>query len=154
MDETIIFVSRFLHLTGSAIGIGGLVAAATLLPKLDETARSIAARQVGKWVGIGLTLAVLTGIYNMLHALQIHGSGNYEAIVMAKAMLGLLVFLGSIFVFHPSPAFKAFSDRRALWSAILLVAALLVVALGVKLHTFSMPADPKGGMLQELIEHR
>ena len=146
MNETLLLLMRFLHLTGAAIGLGGLLIAAVVLPKLGEDARAIASRQIGKWIGIGLTVAVAAGIVNMLHAMQVHSDPAYIKILMAKATLGILVFLASIIVFHPAKAFQPFADRRPMWAGILLLAGLLVVLLGNKLHTYSMPTDPKGGM--------
>jgi hypothetical protein len=147
MPLTLDLLMRFLHLTGAAVGIGGLLVAATLLSKLSGDARAIAARQVGKWIGIGLTVAVIAGFYNMWRALHIHSDPRYIQILMSKATLGIFVFLFSIFVFHPAAFFKPFAERRAGWSLALLIASLLVVLMGNTLHTFYVPRDPASAQL-------
>ncbi len=121
MNEMTTLVLRFLHVGGAALGLGGLIVGAAALPKMpSDEARA--------------ALAV-----NALHA---HGSPEYRTALNVKAVLGFLVFLFATFVYHPAPAFRPFAERRAMWSGVLIVAGLLTVALGAKLHGYYHPSDP------------
>ena len=136
MDTTVVL--RFLHICGAAIGLGGLVAAWAVLPRLAEDSREIAARQIGKWTGIGLTVSVIAGILNAAHQLPLHAQG-YHTLLAVKASLGLIVFVVAALCFHPAPIFKAFSRRRQLWLAFLIPAMLVVYALGAVLRVHYAP---------------
>jgi drug/metabolite transporter (DMT)-like permease len=134
MTETIETLFRFAHVAGAAIGVGGLVITAAAASKLPEEARPILIRQAGKWIGIGLTVCILSGLYNGFVQYAAHSSSTYHTVLAIKAAVGLLVFLFSLFVFHPAPAFRSFAERRGTWIGFLIAGALLAVALGAYLH--------------------
>ncbi len=141
--STILLITRFLHLLGAIVGLGGLIMAAVTLPQFDsELDRNRLAGTLGKWIGIGLTVAVLCGGINMSVDLREHSDPRYHLLLVIKATLGIVVFLLSILAFHPAPVFA--SIRRSRQSLIVLLVALgaVTVALGSKLHTYYQPIDP------------
>ena len=96
---------------------------------------------MGKWIGIALTIAVLAGGYNFAHDLRLHTAPAYVDTLWAKAILGLIVFVLALLVFHPAKAFAAFRAKRMMWLGILVVLGMVVVALGAMLHSYYVPAD-------------
>lgn len=133
---------RFLHIIGAIVGLGGIVAALVALPNLRDTAtRDFIARQLGKWIGIALTIAVIAGGYNLIHAIRAHTSPAYLNTLWIKVILGLIVFVLALLVFHPAKAFAAFRAKRMMWLGILAVLGMIVVALGAELHSFYVPSD-------------
>jgi hypothetical protein len=113
-----------------------------VLPNLrDLTTRDFVARQMGKWIGIALTIAVIAGGYNLTHAMRVHMSPAYLNTLWIKVVLGLIVFVLALLVFHPAKAFAAFRAKRMMWLGILAVLGMIVVALGAELHSFYVPVD-------------
>lgn len=142
MADTVSVLFRFLHIAGASVGIGALVAVGAAAPRLRDDARAVVIAQAGKWIGIGLTLCVLAGLRNFSVDFAQHASLAYRRTLEVKGALGLLVYLGSIFTFHPAPAFRSFAQRRQMWIGILIAAAMITVALGAYLHGMYAPIDP------------
>ncbi|MDR3707801.1 MAG: hypothetical protein P4L33_05850 [Capsulimonadaceae bacterium] len=126
-------VLRFLHIAGASVGFGGLVAAWAILPRLPIEARGITVRQFGKWIGIGLTVCVVSGIINASIQGPKHGD-VYGTLMNIKGAAGLALFALSVLVFHPAPALKWFAERRRLCLSALVILGLIVIALGAALH--------------------
>lgn len=141
---------RFLHILGAIVGLGGIVAALVVLPNLrDAATRNFIARQIGKWIGIALTVCVIAGGYNLVHDLHLHTAPAYLNTLWVKVILGLIVFVLALLVFHPAKAFAAFRAKQMMWLGILVVLGMVVVALGAELHSYYVPAD---GRLSHLVQ--
>lgn len=139
---TIDIFFRFLHILGAIVGLGGLVIALAVINKLPEgESRELVARQVGKWIGIALVVAVIAGFYNLFHVLHLHTAAAYLNVLWIKVILGLILFVLAILVFHPARAFAAFRAKRTPWLVLLVVLGIVVVALGAVLHSYYVPSD-------------
>jgi uncharacterized membrane protein len=132
-------LSRWVHVGTTIVLVGGsvflrfvLMPAAAELPDADEQA--LRARVVSIWrkfVGIGIGLLLLSGLYNYWRAVPLHkGEGAYHALIGTKMLLALVVFFLASALTGRAQAFERLRENRKKWLAVTIVLAATVVGLG------------------------
>jgi hypothetical protein len=139
-------LSRFLHVLGAAVGLGGLVAAMIVVPRIkDVETRESVTRQLGKWIGIFLTVAVITGFINLYRGNAWHSAPEYHLCGDLKVIAGVGAYALSMLVFHPNKAFARFRPGKGKTLAVAVVLAVIAVLLGSIMHEYYAPDDSFGG---------
>jgi len=132
-------LSRWVHVGTTIVLVGGsvflrfvLMPATAELPDADEQA--LRARVVSIWrkfVGMGIGLLLLSGLYNYVRAVPLHkGEGAYHALIGTKMLLALVVFFLASALTGRAQAFERLRENRKKWLGVTIVLAATVVALG------------------------
>ncbi|HXG23066.1 MAG TPA: hypothetical protein VNJ09_00820 [Chthonomonadales bacterium] len=138
--EVVAFVNKWIHLL-SVIGAIGAIAFArlALVPALqgqaeeqDSISKALL-RRFGILLAIYWLLILLTGFIN-LFLVWPQTTQAYHRILEGKVLLAFIMFVLSMFLVHPSPAYARFRQKRATWLIVLLVLGIVVVGLSAHLN--------------------
>lgn len=148
-------VSRVVHVGTAITLVGGSVFMAfALMPaaaaKLsDEEHDRLREGVLGRWkkfVGPGIGLFLISGIYNYVKAIPFHkGDGLYHGLVGTKMILALAVFFLASALVGKSKGLEGIRQNRAKWLKVLIVLAATVVCISgfVKVRgKFTPPMTP------------
>jgi len=131
-------LSRIVHV-GTAITLigGSLFMLLVLMPAArqlsgdahDKLAAEIQSRWK-KFVGIGVVLFLVSGIYNYAQAIPNHkGDGLYHALIGTKIILSLVVFFIAAALVGRSPKLEPMRQNRRRWLTVLVLLATIIVAI-------------------------
>jgi len=148
-------VSRVVHV-GTAITLvgGSVLMAFALMPaaaaKLsDEEHDRLREGVLGRWkkfVGPGIGLFLISGIYNYVKAIPFHkGDGLYHGLVGTKMILALAVFFLASALVGKSKGLEGIRQNRAKWLKVLILLAATIVCISgfVKVRgKFTKPMTP------------
>ncbi len=141
-DQIVSFLSKWIHLL-AVIGTAGLIVFArmVMVPSLrqsDEEASSQLAvkiyRRFGILLGILWVILILSGISN-LAIFWPSTPKTYHIILMVKIGLAAIMFIISMLITHPAPAFDRFRKNREGWLTVLVLLIVAVVGLSAYLNS-------------------
>lgn len=136
----LLVVLRFVHVLAAALWVGGgiVVLAARAAPNLTPLAGvsgAVLGRTVGRLVGTGFAVFVVTGVlltFNRLAEQSIDAA--YVAVLASKALLALAMFRLAIPSRRPAESRAASSDRRPWWQS----RTAVIVGLGLAIYLLSL----------------
>ena len=130
--------SRIIHV-GTAITLvgGSMFMLWVLMPSVsaltEEDRRKLHHSVIGRWkkfVHIGITLFLASGIYNYVRAVPNHrGDGLYHALLGTKMLLALVVFFLAAALVGRSSGLEPIRQNRQKWLRVLVSIALVIVAI-------------------------
>ena len=145
-------LSRWIHVGTTIVLVGGsvfmrfvLMPAADQLPEAEHDA--LRERVLGKWkkfVGLGILLLLVSGLYNYLSvtAPNHKGDGLYHALMGVKMLLAITVFVLASALVGRAAVFAGIRQNRKKWLGILILLAAVIVALAGFLKVAVKPATP------------
>lgn len=132
-------LSRWVHVGMTVVLVGGsvflryvLMPAAESLPDAEHDAlRDRVAARWRRFVGIGIGLLLLSGLYNYLVVSRPLHSGQalYHGLMGAKILLALVVFFLASALTGRSKALEPIRQKSKTWLTALIVLAFVVVAI-------------------------
>lgn len=136
----LLVVLRYIHVVAAALWVGGgiVVLAACVAPNLAPLAgisSAVLGRTVGRLVGTGFAVFVVTGVlltFNRLAEQSIDAA--YIAVLVSKTLLALAMFRLAVPGRRPLEPPAATSDRRPWWQS----RTALIVALGLAIYLLSL----------------
>jgi uncharacterized membrane protein len=142
----IMLASRFLHIVGAIILVGGLFyVRAILAPPADPRQDSDPDRLFGgrraawaMWVGIATLLLLVTGLWNYLQLIRMHEklAPSYHMIAGIKILIGFAVFLLAALLAGRSAAARSLRQKFRFWLTACLILGLMTVVLGSVLRSY------------------
>ncbi len=149
LDLILGIVSRWLHIGSAIVLLGGSICLKFVVgPVLKDQSQELKEAVRGRWkrfVHAAIGGLLLSGIYNYVKALPLHkGDGLWHAMVGAKIILALGVFLIASVLVGRSKGTQKFRDNAAKWTTIAILLGLLIVAMsGIAKVAASRPkAEP------------
>ena len=147
--ETIDVLSRITHVGTAITLVGGsvftllvLMPSAKELP--DEAHDRLSDAVKSRWkrfVHIGVTLFLISGIYNYVRAIPNHrGDGLYHALLGIKMLLALVVFFLAAALVGRSQKLEPIRKSRSKWLTIMVILAAVIVAISGFLKVRGVPA--------------
>ena len=138
--EMVLFLNKWLHLLSICAVMGGTFFAWLILSHAtsnDTEAESQFMKPLWSRFGISLAifwvLALGTGFLNVWFVSP-HVNGMYQLVLGMKIMLALLMFILTLALSHPLPAFKGIKQKRASWWAGLTLLGMAVVGISAHLN--------------------
>lgn len=132
-------LSRWVHVGMTVVLVGGsvflryvLMPAAESLPEAEQEAlRGRVAARWRRFVGIGVGLLLLSGLYNYLVVTRpLHaGQGLYHGLMSAKILIALVVFFLASALTGRSKALEPIRQKSKTWLTALILLAFVVVAI-------------------------
>lgn len=131
-------ISRWLHIGSVILLVGGsafmrfaLIPAAEQLP--DETHRELKLAVLSRWrkyVGIGIGLILISGLYNFVRAIPLHkGQGLYHGLIGTKILLALVLFFLASALTGRAEKFEPIRQNAKKWLSVMLLIAYLIVGI-------------------------
>ncbi|WP_417738772.1 hypothetical protein [Rosistilla oblonga] len=131
-------LSRVIHVATAITLVGGsafmllvLIPAAQNLS--DEEHDRLRTGLIARWkrfVHIGVTLFLISGLYNYYRAIPSHkGDGLYHALLGTKMLIALVIFFIAAALVGRSAKLEPIRRKRTLWLKVLLICALIVVTI-------------------------
>jgi len=131
-------LSRIVHVGTAITLIGGSVfMLLVLMPAArqlsgdahDKLASEIQSRWK-KFVGIGVVLFLVSGLYNYTQAIPDHkGDGLYHALIGTKILLAMFVFFIAAALVGRSAKLQPMRENRRKWLTVLVLAAAIIIAI-------------------------
>lgn len=136
----LLVVLRYIHVLAAALWVGGgiVVLAARAAPNLTPLAGvsgAVLGRTVGRLVGTGFAVFVVTGVlltFNRLAEQSIDAA--YVAVLASKVLLALAMFRLAVPGRRPVESQAASSDRRPWWQS----RTAVIVGLGLAIYLLSL----------------
>ncbi len=136
----LLVVLRFIHVLAAALWVGGgiVVLAARAAPGMAPLAGAsspVLGRTVGRLVGTGFAVFVVTGVlltFNRLAEQSIDAA--YVAVLVSKALLALAMFRLAVPGRRPAEPRAAPSETRPWWQS----RTALIVGLGLAIYLLSL----------------
>ncbi|MCY3959141.1 MAG: hypothetical protein OXG65_12700 [Chloroflexi bacterium] len=136
----LLVVLRYIHVLAAALWVGGgivvLAAAAVAnMTPLTGTSSALLARTVGRLVGTGFAVFVVTGVlltFNRLAEQSIDAA--YVAVLVSKLLLALAMFRLAVPGRRPAATKAATPDPRPWWQS----RTALIVGLGLAIYLLSL----------------
>lgn len=138
--EFIDILSRWAHIGTVIVLVGGsafmrfaLMPAAAELP--EDQHQALRERIFARWrkiVMIGITLILISGLYNFVRALphlQDDSKGLYHGLIGTKILLALIVFFLASALVGRSEKFEPLRQKSKMWLGILLLLAAIIVGI-------------------------
>jgi uncharacterized membrane protein len=140
-------ISRIVHVGTAITLVGGSVfMLLVLMPATrelaDESSEQLSSAVIGRWrkfVHIGVTLFLVSGIYNYARGFANHeGQSLYHALIGTKMLLAIGVFFLAAALVGRSPALEGFRSQRGKWLKVLVCLAAVIVGISgfVKVYDF------------------
>ena len=135
---------QWIHLIAAVMAVGGMAFVLfILMPSLrvlgDEPRAQLVKTVMGRfrWVSWGaILLLIASGLYNIhQHAWQAPWGWYWELLTL-KIFLAMVVFLISLVLTLPIPAFESFRAKRRTWLSIALSIALGVILISAYLRGY------------------
>jgi len=149
MPDPIVTLSRCLHILGAITLFGGaifmryvLYPAASQLPETEhELLKQGVTKRWKPFVHIGITVLVLSGLYNYLAvaAPQHHGDGKYHMLMGIKILLALIVFFIASVLPGRIPAFAGMRRNAKTWLSVAILCSTAVVIIAGVLKIRNVP---------------
>ncbi len=155
--EYVDILSRWIHVGTAIVLLGGSVftrfvlmpVAATLPDDAHTQLREGIAARWRKFVGIGIGLLLLSGLYNyvVVSVPKHRGDGLYHGLMGAKMLLSLGVFFLASALTGRAAAFESLRNNSRRWLGVLIVMTALVVAIAGFLKIAAKPttSGPESG---------
>lgn len=152
--EYVEILSRWIHVGTAIVLLGGSVftrfvlmpVAATLPDDAHTLLREGVAARWRKFVGIGIGLLLLSGLYNyvVVSVPKHRGDGLYHGLMGAKMLLSLGVFFLASALTGRASAFESLRSNSRRWLGLLILLTALVVAIAGFLKIAAKPttAEP------------
>ncbi|TWU46320.1 hypothetical protein Poly51_57160 [Rubripirellula tenax] len=142
-------LSRIVHVSTAIALVGGsLFTLMVLLPSASELGeephKKLAAAIAGRWkkfVHIGVTLFLVSGLYNFVRAIPLHkGDGTYHMLIGIKMVLALFVFFLAAALVGRSEKLAGIRNARKKWLTVLVILAAVIVAISGYTKVRGVPA--------------
>jgi len=141
MSDLLPVLSRWIHVGAAVVLVGGtvfmrfvLLPAARELP--DDARGGLRERVMGRWrkfVGAGILLLLLSGLYNYVLVIQdkarLADTKLYHPLMGTKILLALVVFFLASALAGRSKAFEGLRQKAPLWLGVTLTLAAIVIAI-------------------------
>jgi uncharacterized membrane protein len=151
MPDSMVVVSRCLHVLGAIALLGGaifirylLTPAADRLPESErDTFRGDITKRWKPWVHAGITVLILTGFYNYLAVmLPLHkGDKQYHMLMGIKILLAMVVFFIASVLPGRVAAFATMRKNSKTWLTVSILCAIAVVCIAGYLKVRGVPAN-------------
>lgn len=153
MDDLTVFnvLFRWIHVGTAIVVLGGsvflrfvLFPAAEQLPEAaHEQLRTGVMSRWKRFVGLGIGLFLISGLYNYLVVTRPRHEGQplYHALIGVKILLALAVFFLASALTGRAAAFEGIRRRRKLWLTVTILLAAAVVAISGVLKVAVPPAS-------------
>ncbi|QDV68431.1 hypothetical protein Poly24_21400 [Rosistilla carotiformis] len=147
-------LSRVIHVATAITLVGGsafmllvlMPAAQNLSDEQHDRLRTALTARWKRFVHVGVTLFLISGIYNYYRAIPSHkGDALYHALLGTKMLIALVIFFIAAALVGRSTGLEAIRRKRTLWLKVLLVAALIVVTISgfLKVRGPQPPAEDR-----------
>ena len=136
----LLVVLRFIHVLAAALWVGGGVVvlaarAAPNLAPLSGVSSAVLGQTVGRLVGTGFAVFVVTGVLLTVNRLTEQTiDAAYIAVLVSKTLLALAMFRLAVPRRRPAQPRAAKSDRRPWWE----IRTALIVGLGLAIYLLSL----------------
>lgn len=136
------FILRFLHMIGSAgllgaiffmrFGLWGAVAKSSAKEReFYFAAFNAAARKFAPWIGVFAACVLISGVYNMMAAMNFDYPGKYyNPVVGIKFLLGVAVIALLSILCGRTVTAEKFRKNAAMWLDLCLILTLGIVLMG------------------------
>ncbi len=151
-DLIVPVIFRWLHIGPVIVVIGGaffarFVVMPSMMESLSEEQRAqIQPAMVSRWrkmVHICIGLILISGIYNIYHAIvDLHKPPLYHMLFLPKFLAALGVFFIASALVGKSAAFEGIRRERKKWLGVLIGLALVIVLISGVMK--NLPADARG----------